>query len=117
MSKNRLKKIQIGEKEFVVSPKKHVNYVAQEKREALMRARKDDFAKAGRFFQQFKRALFATPTRADELAGRFLALRDRIRKEIRSKRVRILCLQMLDDAIRKAEVIYGIPTLPPEEWK
>lgn len=103
--KNRL--IKIGDKEFKTPRKRHTDHVKIEKADRDSKKRKSDFHKAGKMWLQFKMALAKTETRPQDLAGRFMALRDRIRKEISNRRVRALCLEMCDDAVTRAHALFG----------
>lgn len=111
MSKNRLS---VGGKDYVIgTKKKHVDYAKQERESKMATRRKEELHRAGVIYQRFKTALLATPTKPEELAGRFLALRDKLSSEIKSRRIRALVLGMVDQTIEKARAVYGIPVPPP----
>lgn len=117
MSKNR---IQFGDgREVVVSKKSH-----KSKKEAqdnkLAERRKDDLHRAGKFYMRWKKAFCSVECAPQAMAGRMLALRDEISRQIRGRRIRVLCVDMIDAAIRRAHAIFGdhnnpINSPPPPE--
>ncbi len=115
MSKQDRKNIiKIGDKEFKISPKKHVT--KKEREEALI---KEATVQAGGIYAAWKKQMTSTPCKPQNLPGRVLAFKDMIQKKIKNKYVKKILLDLADTAYRNAVAVahshtISLPSHPNE---
>lgn len=104
MSKNRIKTITVGDKEFKLSKKKATveqntgGWTPKQKR-ALLHARA--------IYEAFKKTFTSTPCPASEIPGRFLAFRDTLNKRITNQKIRNIVVELVEHDYQKAVALFS----------
>lgn len=103
MSKNRIKALKIGEKEFKFVSKKKAGVAPERRRQSKHEAEK----LAGEIFMNWRRAFISTPTRPEDIPSRVLSLREEINRQIRNAKVRAKYLAKIDSKVEQVYLLYG----------